>query len=964
MAQPIVDYSQTQRIVLLIDLHPLFHTQNPNPYLTSILATSKILLTFPSLSSSLFAFKLFFSSLSPLLSASSIHRLLGKPSPASLSFDHPPETLDSLYKTLNSLSASPILTELANSPPRASNVAGSLLQLMHDYAWDPKNEEISGILHDFPAVRSNLVLLLSPIGRSLKSVFEFMNVDVDSELLTNVDTFCKIFCDVFSAVSDAYADRDIHCSWVDVKFYLECSEERLEIDESVLQLGFLKNGVKSLGWAFCSTDAIILGSALVPFELIYPIIGISFNCINSNNFCKPIHAQLNLEISDVSGNPLECNCCDLELLNLKRPRLMLGDIMQTPEFGNSENEAREQDKSFWGQFGHGITKLHIKAITKCNGDMRTEGCSSNLILVRGHSGESGKSRKKYSRSLSFFADRVLEVLSSDMGEFTQRETAPIWEILLSFLCRKGYRALVHLSSGNEDSYVGILTPFTAHLAFLSIVNDRNDDEACKPYAFINDASRSISSRQGTVSSLGYQNRKKDQKHVYQNVSWISFCKAAFECSALELEEAYFASKFSNSKKLRFLKCWMKQIQKSRDDCLTVQDESKSSQHTEREMVERLTGTDQESEQSTPLHSSNKPSRIEGEASLVSGSETSEAFFSNLAKKMQDGLESEGVDLQVLAERLVNLSIYWLHQKNEADNIMESQTSDDSRGKTIAGNLIKLLKEPKAMKENHKDNDPTISASDSGSTSYALKNIVREYELQILLRMEILRSVVAESIEASTKRKLVKQICLLLEIIQYLVEGGFHGHVSLYDYVEKTIKARYSHVLGNVVNKIYAQMDLLPYSDENESLILLLNSEDSNHSWREKERHEMAETNRIHESFSAEDESSQPLEQDADSPQDVKREEQARKLSEAQERRERARRFVSFTTWVPDLQRVWAPKQPKAMSAKFESQQKKQKRKERHRGNHDVVCETPMIGKTHNGSNPSVSVSKALFQDDR
>jgi len=57
-------------------------------------------------------------------------------------------------------------------------------------------------------------------------------------------------------------------------------------------------------------------------------------------------------------------------------------------------------------------------------------------------------------------------------------------------------------------------------------------------------------------------------------------------------------------------------------------------------------------------------------------------------------------------------------------------------------------------------------------------------------MEILRSKVGEGVEASTKRKLVKEICMLLEIIQYLVEGGFHGHLSLYDYVEKTIKIRY------------------------------------------------------------------------------------------------------------------------------------------------------------------------------
>ena len=87
------------------------------------------------------------------------------------------------------------------------------------------------------------------------------------------------------------------------------------------------------------------------------------------------------------------------------------------------------------------------------------------------------------------------------------------------------------------------------------------------------------------------------------------------------------------------------------------------------------------------------------------------------------------------------------------------------------------------------------------------------------------------------------------------------------------------------------MDLLPYSDENESLILLLNSEDSNHSWREKERHEMAETNRIHESFSAEDESSQPLEQDVDSPQDVRRDEQAQKWGSGEERESSHIRFL-------------------------------------------------------------------------
>lgn len=61
-------------------------------------------------------------------------------------------------------------------------------------------------------------------------------------------------------------------------------------------------------------------------------------------------------------------------------------------------------------------------------------------------------------------------------------------------------------------------------------------------------------------------------------------------------------------------------------------------------------------------------------------------------------------------------------------------------------------------------------------------------------MEILQSLVAGTLLELTKRKLVKQICSLLEIIQYLVEGGIHGHVSLYDYAERTIKTRYIRLL--------------------------------------------------------------------------------------------------------------------------------------------------------------------------
>lgn len=74
--------------------------------------------------------------------------------------------------------------------------------------------------------------------------------------------------------------------------------------------------------------------------------------------------------------------------------------------------------------------------------------------------------------------------------------------------------------------------------------------------------------------------------------------------------------------------------------------------------------------------------------------------------------------------------------------------------------------------------------------FTISLISTRYELQILLRMEILRSEVAGTLVERAKRKLVKEICSLLEITQYLVEGGIHGHVSLFDYAERTIRTRY------------------------------------------------------------------------------------------------------------------------------------------------------------------------------
>ena len=167
-----------------------------------------------------------------------------------------------------------------------------------------------------------------------------------------------------------------------------------------------------------------------------------------------------------------------------------------------------------------------------------------------------------------------------------------------------------------------------------------------------------------------------------------------------------------------------------------------------------------------------------------------------------------------------------------------------------------------------------------------------------------------------------------------------------------------------------------FSEEDELPHSFLNSEDSNQTRREDiERDKMDDNNRINDSVSAEDESLRHVENEFQTPQGMNQEEEhALKLIEAQARRQRARRFASFTSWVPDLQRVWAPKQPTSMKMKSDPLRKLAKRKERRRVNYDVVLDTPMTGnkgvissddRDHQvyGTSLCGSVSKALFQDD-
>ena len=76
----------------------------------------------------------------------------------------------------------------------------------------------------------------------------------------------------------------------------------------------MESGIRNLGWRFCLTDSIVLGSALMPFSLIYPKTRISPSSFGSIYCLKKLRVQLSL---DIAQKPLECKCCDLELVDMK-----------------------------------------------------------------------------------------------------------------------------------------------------------------------------------------------------------------------------------------------------------------------------------------------------------------------------------------------------------------------------------------------------------------------------------------------------------------------------------------------------------------------------------------------------------------------------------------------------------------------------------------------------------------------
>ncbi|XP_072996549.1 uncharacterized protein [Typha latifolia] len=944
-----LDLSSTQRIILLIDLHPLLSLQDPSSYISSILSAAQKIISFPPLSSSISAFKLFFSSISPILSTSNVHRLLGK-SPTFLSFDRPHQTLDSLAKSLNSLLAIPDLG--VSGSPRASLLARSLLQLEHDYGWQTHSENPKGT-RELLQFRSNLVVLFSSLSKDSRFLAEYVESVTDVDGSVTFDAFLKRFVQVFRPVKERLIPRDIHLCLLDVNYGSEG-------DPEISRSGWLERGIRELSWGYCSTDAIVLGSVLVPFGLLYPYIGCSMGHTLDRG-SKNGHAEFVLGIADASGKPLECTGCNLEVLDLKL--LSERTILSFP---------------FLKDFCSKITKVRVTQVWKKEKGEKFIKNAAALTILRGFSGNCRKYVKQHTEK-KFFADRVFESLCLEKGEI--KEHKPVWQLLLAFLYGRSYCAVVSMSDSDGNSVEGILLPFTINYVAVHIIEKGCVDLFQSASSITDGLSEVLDSSINGASKDKNARRKRNklQEDLLQSTTWSSFrgvllSYANDTVSGVDLDELYLSRGHTNSKKLRFLKCWMSQSksyfssgcqinQPEAKEHINVIDEAGRVVPSEEEAGVNLMSSSTDEADATYRSMHGK------DASAFSCLDDLEAFLGSIHQKIEQGLHSEDADLGILAERLVGLSVLALYRKLEGNTIKNSdfKEADGAYDAKVASEVFHLLlRKPKDLILKYKGVNPASAASASSSANYSTEYKIREHELQMCFRMEILQSDVRASIEENMKQKMIKEICTLLQFVDINLQGhSFHAE-NVVEFAQRTIKSRYNHSLEAVVQKIYNKMEF--------DLFVEVEASDSLHNSNDDEFKNSNSNGRIHKN-SVGPTSGVPIYQ-ATHQEDVKvhhcmrDHKHEQQLIRAQERRNRDRRFSSFTSWVPDLHRVWAIKKTRTEKPICEPLPKPFKRRKRTAVASDMVCETPMTGTKHSNEQKDAACSeiksckslpKALFR---
>ena len=647
-----MDPAQTRRVILLIDLHPLFAVQDPSHYVAAVLASARRLLSFPPLSGSLFAFKPYFSSLSPLRSSSLIQRLFGK-SAIFLSFDRPSQIIKLLSASLHpSNYDGDIIGRLDR--PRASLVRDSLFQLAYDCMWEPPGEssvDKSGI----SSVRSNMIVNFSPIPRSENCLSQFLDLSTSDEIKSEMNEIRNKFVQIFGPLNELFISKDVHFSWIHVD------------RDSQLSVNLLYKEFIDIGWSTCSAHAIAFGAVFIPFGLIYSYIGhqLPSYSVDVQGQCR---VDLNLEISDARGESLECKCCDLDVHFLKNQRETTGIL------------------DFFSRDAQGLPRMVVKDVLHLSNLSKIKSRRVATLLLRG---VCDIEERVDDKTGVFSPTKILELFRED--GVSPAAGKPIWQLVLSFLQRRSFCALVSVDRGNGQSLCGYMLPFTVHSAVMYVVDDLILDN-CGPHC-------------SEPAKDKHRRRKKNRiQRLVHELNYYDFYKHVFNENSetnleVDLEDLYFAKGCNISKKLRFFQCWMKQFRNHSHSCTDVSGHGISSGCKEVK-GERPVGSELDtSRPASPISCSDDIIQfVEKNEECPSQilRQSMESFSETVSLKNKRILSSKESDLSLFAERIVKLAANYFSAK-----LGSGEKKDDLNAVVAAEVLKALLERPKDILAKYK-----------------------------------------------------------------------------------------------------------------------------------------------------------------------------------------------------------------------------------------------------------------------